>query len=162
MHPRVLAQRQGAAQDRMRAAAATLAEKHGLPTELAAALSVYDRDPETRGVMRQEAVADLLEALVKHEPAPQPAGGGSDSLEDLTVADLKEIAEERGVELRAGMKKAEIIQALEAHTQGVTPAQAGSQEGPPPVQVPEATEEEPPVSSHPAGDAPPASSGEVK
>ena len=133
MHPRILAQRTGTAQDRMRAAAATLAEQHGLPAELAANLAAYDRDPETRGVMRQEAVADLLEALVDRA---DPATG--EDLEAMSVADLKDLADKRGVELKAGMKKAEIIAALE--------------DAPEPL----------PVSSHPAGDALPASSQEVK
>lgn len=71
MHPRVIAQRTAEAQARTQAAAEKLAACHGLEASLTAALSVYDRDPDTRAVMRQEAVAELLEALVeKQGPSP--------------------------------------------------------------------------------------------
>src|SRR5688500_1385980 len=79
-HPRVIAQRQGTAATRITAAAQALAESANLDASLVSALSVYDRDPDTRQVMRQEAVADLLEALAGQK-APQGAqetqdGGG--------------------------------------------------------------------------------------
>ncbi len=73
MHPRVIAQKTAAAQARTLAAAQVLAERHGLDGDLAAALNVYERDPETRLVRRYEAVADLLDALVKAVPVKKAA-----------------------------------------------------------------------------------------
>src|SRR5687767_12664707 len=77
MHPSVLAKRRGEAETRTQAAAQALATRFGLDAEQAAALAVYDRDPDTRQVMRLEAVADLLEGLVEKtgrqedaQPAP--------------------------------------------------------------------------------------------
>lgn len=63
MHPRVLGQRRESAQMRAVAAAQALAAAAGLDTTMAARLAVYERDPETRQMLRLEAVADLLEAL---------------------------------------------------------------------------------------------------
>lgn len=80
MHPRVLASRAGEAQSRTQAAAEKLAAAHGLEASLTAALAVYDRDPDTRAVMRQEAVADLLEALVEKQEAGEEAKAETESL----------------------------------------------------------------------------------
>jgi hypothetical protein len=93
MHPRVLASRQGAADDRISRAARELAEQHDLDPALVAGLQVYERDPETRAVMRREAVADLLEALVaglqvyERDPEPLPDYG------TLNVAEAREALE---------------------------------------------------------------------
>lgn len=75
MHPRHLAERTQAAQQRIEAAASALGAKHGAPANV----SVYDRDPATRALLRQEAVADLLEALAeggkREVPQPDPVTG---------------------------------------------------------------------------------------
>lgn len=77
--PRYIAQRTDAARARIRAAAEALATRAGVDAALVGALEAYDRDPEMRLVVRQEAVAALLEALVEaKQPAekPQDAGAG--------------------------------------------------------------------------------------
>jgi hypothetical protein len=62
-HPSVIARRTDHARIRIEAAAEALAQARGLDPALVAGLYVHDRDPETQKVMRQEAVASLLEAL---------------------------------------------------------------------------------------------------
>lgn len=64
MHSRELDKGNRAAQARIAAAAELLAGNVGIDPELVAALSAYhSRDPEANRLRKQEAVADLLEAL---------------------------------------------------------------------------------------------------
>lgn len=62
MHPRILAQRNDVASKRSAAAAEALAERFGLH-EQASALRVEEKQPEFQQLVRNEAVADFLEAL---------------------------------------------------------------------------------------------------
>lgn len=70
MHPRVLAKREGDARQRIEAAAQVLAAGHNLAPELVSGLGVYERDAETRQVLRLEATAALLEALAEKSASP--------------------------------------------------------------------------------------------
>lgn len=84
MHPRILDKSRRDAQERIDAAASTLAKRAGVDRNLVDALSAYhDRDPEANRLRQMEATATLLEALVeggkaktvkdeKPAPAPQP------------------------------------------------------------------------------------------
>jgi hypothetical protein len=109
MHPRELSRINDDADSRLVAAAEKLAAKGYLTPELAAGLRVYDRDPETRAAYKRRAVADAFEAVAdKVDPAT------GEDLEALSVPDLKDLAAQRGVELEARLKKADIIAALEA------------------------------------------------
>lgn len=47
-------------------------------------------------------------------PEPDPLGDPTRDLEDLTVAELKEVAAERGVDLGDATKKADIIDVIES------------------------------------------------
>jgi hypothetical protein len=58
MHPRILAEREQAAQGRIEAAAMALGGN-------AETIAPFDRDPQTRVLLRLEAVADLLERVVQ-------------------------------------------------------------------------------------------------
>jgi hypothetical protein len=77
MHPRVLSQRSAAALARVQSAAQVLAHSEGLPEELLAGLAAWDRDRDTREMLRLEATADLLEALAEkvqeRSAPPKPA-----------------------------------------------------------------------------------------
>jgi hypothetical protein len=119
MHPRELARGNAEADQRITAAAAALAEQDGLSPDLVAALSAYERDPATREMRRRLAVADLLEALVGAGEKQKAATAGD--LQALSVPDLKDLAQQRGVELEARLKKADIIAALEAEKPAPSP-----------------------------------------
>ena len=102
MHPRVLDARRGAAQERAVRAAKALAEAHGLDGQLAASLAVYDRDPDTRAVMRAEAVADLLEALA----GAGEKGDGKMTAKDKTKAENDDLRAQIA-DLQDRLKRAE-------------------------------------------------------
>jgi dsDNA-binding SOS-regulon protein len=65
MHPRILAQREAEALDRMVGAATELAARFGLGNQ-ASALRVEDRRPEIQQLFRAEALAAFLEELAAH------------------------------------------------------------------------------------------------
>ncbi len=80
MHPAVFARKSADAQDRIKKAAKALATGRSLPSDLLKGLEATARgnDQAVTGLMRQEAVADLLEALASSAEKPtaseQPAG----------------------------------------------------------------------------------------
>lgn len=63
MHPRILAQRESEASARIVAAATRLAKRFGLDEEVKA-LKVEEKQPEVQQMMRNEAVANVLETMV--------------------------------------------------------------------------------------------------
>lgn len=68
MHPRAMEVRTETAQQRIGKAAAALAALYGVE---AAALTVERRDPAVQGMERQEAAADVLEAVLSAAQAAQ-------------------------------------------------------------------------------------------
>lgn len=66
MHPRVLAQKDSIATDRMVQLAPRVAGRFGVAESVSTA---YDRQPDIRQMLRNQAVADLLEALANTEMA---------------------------------------------------------------------------------------------
>lgn len=83
MHPRVMDERNAAAQKRLLGAARRLAEGSSLEDKLAALIhaSAGGRDPAVAALVQREAIADLLEALVNSVPESvaqpgKPATGG--------------------------------------------------------------------------------------
>lgn len=69
MDPRMTAMRAAKAQARINKSASMLAERHGLQGEVQALASASHREPALSAMLKQEAVADLLEALADTEPA---------------------------------------------------------------------------------------------
>jgi uncharacterized protein (DUF2336 family) len=65
MHPRVLAERNAKVQIRLQEAVEKLAKRFGLSPDLVASLTVFARDPEVRVLMEREAMADVLEGVLK-------------------------------------------------------------------------------------------------
>lgn len=49
--------------------------------------------------------------IVHPDPTPEPTQGGDAGLEALTVRELRDLADERGIQ-HAGLKKAELVRAL--------------------------------------------------
>lgn len=66
MHPRILAQRTSIAVDRMVKAAPVVAERFGVAEEVS---TVHAKDPAIRQMLRNEAVADLLDRLMQADGA---------------------------------------------------------------------------------------------
>lgn len=105
MHSRILGERVAKANNRLVAAADTLAERFGLVTEVAALRSVAARDPQVLRLKEMEATADLLEALatatlevdadVPAVPTVAEVPPASLSITDLAahVAGLADVAE---------------------------------------------------------------------
>lgn len=48
------------------------------------------------------------------EPSPEPEAEAADGLDGLTIAELRAVAEERGIDLGSARLKAEIVDAIEA------------------------------------------------
>ena len=73
MHPRILVQRSGLAQQRMLAASEALAHHYGLDDTLLTGLRVQSGDPDVRRMQEREAIADVLEAVASHVCVPVSA-----------------------------------------------------------------------------------------
>lgn len=71
-------------------------------------IRVTDRDPEFQGILRVEAINQVL-ARVLDSVGVKASG---DDLESMTKAELLQMAEEKGLEISKSAKKAEIIEAL--------------------------------------------------
>jgi hypothetical protein len=62
-HPRVIAQRQAIAVERLMASAHKLAKQHGLKDSTTALTNAVARDPAEAQMLQTEALADLLEGI---------------------------------------------------------------------------------------------------
>ena len=64
--------------------------------------------------MRSYILASTLNKALELGFTEEPPGEESDELEEMTVPELRDLADERGVELSSDMRKADIIEALES------------------------------------------------
>jgi len=69
--------------------------------------AVEEKSAETTSVPVSEAKADSITAAAEHTPK-----GTAPELESMTVAELKEVAKEKGISGISSMKKAELIEAI--------------------------------------------------
>lgn len=80
----------------------------------------FDAELEDR-LVREGVAVRVMDGPIPVEPVELPAdvsdepdGGCPSELEDMTVAELRELAEESGVDLPSKAKKSDIIAAIEA------------------------------------------------
>lgn len=71
---------------------------------------------------------DFGRALVKQQPMNWREAGQQPALEDLTVAQLQDVASEKGIETK-GLKKAELIEAIRSWTPPDNGAPGESKDG---------------------------------
>lgn len=69
-HPRVIAQRQAIAYQRLVDAAGKLRDRFGVGEQVDALVGIAGRDPAYKQMQQSEALAELLEALGKDDPKP--------------------------------------------------------------------------------------------
>lgn len=95
VHPKIFAQRESDASVRAVKAATTLAKRFSL-TDNEVALKVEEQQPDLQQVLRDEAVADTLEALVKTTPANVDTlvGDAARQAEEAVGQRLKEAAKQ--------------------------------------------------------------------
>ena len=88
MHSTQLAEAQALANQRLVAAATTLAERSGLDPALVEALGVTTRHPEVTFLRQREATAAILEALVgaAEEPADEKPAARKESVPRVRTA----------------------------------------------------------------------------
>lgn len=65
--------------------------------------------------LQEDAVPTLNRTKTGWEPQPEPV---AEDLSKLTVAQLRELAQERGVDLAGASRKAELLEALSSHEKG--------------------------------------------
>lgn len=115
---------------RLLAAAARIGEETGIPAPVFESF----RQPDYQQAMQLKTLADWTESVAEWlapppavEPEPEDKDEESEELaalgyEDMTVAELRALAEERGINLTANMKKADIISVLEHFDSAQRPA----------------------------------------
>jgi hypothetical protein len=96
MHPSALGKRNLEAQNRILAAAETLAAAFEIDPALVSGMRVQEKDPAVRAMKEREAVADLLEALV--EGTDEIAGLVEGAAVQITGPDGETVTVEVGVE----------------------------------------------------------------
>lgn len=74
-HPRIIAQRQAIAVERLMTAARKLAKQHNLKEQGNALDAATARDPAMAQMLQAEALADLLEGVVGGKPASKKPDG---------------------------------------------------------------------------------------
>lgn len=81
MHPRIMAERNATAHNRLMAAAQALGERYGIDDAVNELLSVRSKDKAIKALKEREALVAVLEALAQVESAPaQPAQFDRDAL----------------------------------------------------------------------------------
>lgn len=90
MGPAIRAAREQVAQERLLAAAETLAGRFGLQAQHAALAAVRTgvRDPLVAGLFQREAIADLLDALIAATEPTAAVPSADERLADLTAAEV--------------------------------------------------------------------------
>lgn len=73
-HPRIIAQRQAIALERLMKSARKVAKAHGLSKESKALESITSRDPAFAQMLQTEALADLLDGLANAKSYPADLG----------------------------------------------------------------------------------------
>lgn len=139
MNVGILAARTQVAQEKMLAAAEALADRFGLTDRHQALIDARSKDRDVAMLLQREAVAELLDALVKATDPGVPVPDDTERMDVLTVAEAKERIDAAGAETLDAIEAAEtagkgrkgVLAAIAARRDVLTVAEANGSEDEP-------------------------------